>query len=73
MAAPTPEAKREAAEGRMIAVVMVLAAVLYVGTEALGSYMNWPPKFIFLADLSAAAAFIWTMIASYRLWRKRKA
>jgi hypothetical protein len=35
--------------------------------------MNWPPKYVFLADLSAGAAFLWAMIATYRLWRKRQA
>ena len=55
------------------AVVIVLAALLWLGVEYLGGQMNWPPKFVFLADLSAGAAFLWAMIATYRLWRKRQA
>lgn len=61
------------AEARLIAVVIALAMVLWVGVEYLGGQMDWPPKFIFLADLSAGAAFIWAMVATYRLWRKRQA
>jgi hypothetical protein len=60
-------------EARLIAVVIALAAMLWLGVEYLGGQMNWPPKFVFLADLSAGAAFLWAMIATYRLWRKRQA
>jgi hypothetical protein len=60
-------------EARLIAVVIALAALLWLGVEYLGGQMNWPSKYVFLADLSAGAAFLWAMIASYRLWRKRQA
>ncbi len=61
------------AQMRLIAVVLALAGGLWVMAEAVGVQYHWPPKFIFLADLSAGAAFIWAMAATYRLWRKRKA
>ncbi|MGV8986705.1 MAG: DUF5337 domain-containing protein [Cypionkella sp.] len=61
------------AEARLIAVVIALAMILWVGVQYLGDQMQWPLKFIFLADLSAGAAFIWAMVATYRLWRKRQA
>jgi len=60
-------------EARLIAVVISLAALMWLGVEYLGGQFNWPPKFVFLADLSAGAAFVWAMIATYRLWRKRQA
>ena len=60
-------------EARLIAVVIALAALLWLGVEYLGGQMNWPPKYVFLADLSAGAAFLWAMIATYRLWRKGQA
>lgn len=69
--APSPEQKTEAAQARRIAVVIAAAAVLWVLVEALGGQFNWPPRYIFLADLCAAAAFIWAMIAAIRIWRKR--
>ncbi len=61
------------AGARLIAVVISLAAVLWLGVEYLGGQMDWPPKYLFLADLSAGAAFIWAMVATIRLWRKRQA
>jgi len=62
---------RDAAQARRIAVVIAAAAVLWILVEALGGLYNWPPKYIFLADLSAAAAFIWAMVAALRIWRRR--
>ena len=61
----------DATQGRRIAVVIAAAAILWIVIEALGGHYDWPPKYIFLADLSAAAAFIWAMVAAYRLWRRQ--
>ena len=62
----------DAMQARKIAVVIAVAAILWIVVEALGGQYNWPPKYIFLADLSAAAAFIWAMVAAFRIWRRRQ-
>ena len=59
-------------QARRIALVIVAAALGWVLVEALGGLYGWPPKYIFLADLSAAAAFIWAMVAAIRIWRRRQ-
>ncbi len=59
------------AEGRRIALVVAGAAVFWVAVEFLGGQMGWPPKYILLADLSVGAAFIWAMVAAFRLWRRQ--
>ena len=64
--------RTDAAMGRRIALVVAGAGVLWVGVQWLGGQMGWPPKYILLADLSAAAAFIWAMVAALRMWRKRQ-
>jgi uncharacterized integral membrane protein len=64
---------QNSAEARLIAVVICLAVVLWMGVEYLGAQMSWPVRYVFLADLFAGAAFIWAMIATVRLWRKRQA
>lgn len=61
----------DAAQARRIAVVIAAAASLWILVEALGGQYGWPPRYIFLADLSAAAAFIWAMVAAFRIWRRR--
>ena len=58
-------------QARKIDVVIAVAAILWIVIEALGGQYNWPPKYIFLADLSAAAAFIWAMVAAFRIWRRQ--
>ena len=58
-------------QARRIAAVIVVAALAWILVEALGGHYGWPPKYIFLADLSAAAAFVWAMVAAVRIWRRR--
>ena len=61
-----------ATEGRGLALVVAVATVLYVGAEWLGGQLGWPPRYLFLADLAAGAAFLWAMVAAYGIWRKRR-
>lgn len=51
--------------------MIVVAALSWILIEALGGLYGWLPKYILLADLSAAAAFIWAMVAALRIWRRR--
>lgn len=62
---------QDAAQARRIALVIAVAASLWILVQALGGQYDWPPRYIFLADLSAAAAFIWAMVAAFRIWRRR--
>jgi hypothetical protein len=63
----------EARQAKLIAIVLVLAMALWLFVLSVGDQYGWPPKFFFLADLSAGAAFLWAMVATVRLWRKRQA
>ena len=69
--APGPSDQADGVQGRRIAVVIAVAGVAYILVQALGGLYGWPPKYIFLADLSAAAAFVWAMVAALRIWRRR--
>ena len=60
------------AQGRLIAVVIAATMIGWMGFQWLGGQMGWPPKYLLLADLSAAAAFIWAMVAAVRIWRRRQ-
>lgn len=71
MANPTGD-KADMAQGRMIALVVAGAMIGWMGFQWLGGQMGWPAKYILLADLSAAAAFIWAMVAAVRIWRRRQ-
>ena len=71
---PTPEA--EAADGRqmrLVAVVITVAMALWLGMQWLGGQMGWPAKYAFLADMLAIGALIWSLLVTWRIWRRRNA
>ncbi len=61
-----------ARKSRMVAVVITVAMVLWMGAQWIGGQMGMNPKFAFLFDLAALAAFFWTMIVTYQIWRTRR-
>ena len=69
---PTPEA--EAADGRqmrLVAVVIAATMLLWLGVQWIGGQMGWPGKYVFLADLAAIGAMIWSLLVTWRIWRRR--
>lgn len=61
-----------ARQARMIALVLVGTVVLWMAAQFVGGEMGWDVRYVFLFDLAAMAAFFWTMVVTYRLWRKRR-
>ncbi len=61
-----------ARKSRMVAVVITVAMVLWMGAQWIGGRIGLDPKFAFLFDLAALAAFFWTMIVTYQIWRTRR-
>jgi hypothetical protein len=71
MAAGSSE-RAEVAQVRLIAVVIAGAMIGWMAVQWLGGRMGWPPKYVLLADLAALAVFVWALVATYRVWRKRR-
>ena len=63
----------QAREARMVGLVMAVTIVAWVGLQVMGSEMGWPARYALLADLAALAGFVWCLVATYRIWRKRRA
>lgn len=61
-----------ALQARLAAVVMAVTIVLWMGAQWLGGQMGWPVRYVFLFDFAALAAFIWALVVTYRIWRKRQ-
>ncbi len=61
-----------ARKSRMVAVVIAVVVVLWMGAQWFGGRIGLDPKFAFLFDLAALAAFFWTMIVTYQIWRTRR-
>ena len=61
-----------ARKSRKVAVVIAVVVVLWMGAQWIGGQVGLDPKFAFLFDLAALAAFFWTMIVTYQIWRTRR-
>jgi hypothetical protein len=70
---PSKADLRNGRDARMVAVVLVATMALWLGAQFIGGRLGWEARFVFLFDLAALAAFIWTMVVTYRIWRRQKA
>ena len=71
---PTSEAQAaDARQMRLVAVVIAATMALWLGVQWLGGPQNWPAKYAFLADLLAIGALIWSLLVTWRIWRRRNA
>jgi predicted MFS family arabinose efflux permease len=44
-----------------------------LGAQWMGGHFGWEARFVFLFDFAALAGFFWTMVVTYRIWRRQKA
>ncbi|WP_127900211.1 DUF5337 family protein [Solirhodobacter olei] len=68
---PTDEEQHQVVQARLAAIVIVVAAVVWVCGNLLGRAFGWAPRFAFLLDFAAIAAFVWALIVVWRVWRRR--
>ena len=73
MAKPSSRDMALARQARLVGVVMAVAIVAWVVLQWVGREFGWDPRYAFLMDFSALAAFGWALIETFRIWRQRKA
>ena len=56
---------------RLVAVVIAVTMLAWLGVQWIGGRMGWPGKYVFLADLLAIGAMIWSLLVTWRIWRRR--
>ncbi len=61
-----------AGQARLVAIVIAATMVLWMGAQWLGGQFGWQSRFVFLFDLAALAAFVWALVVTYRIWRRRR-
>lgn len=71
--AAAERAARDAAQMRLAAVVMAVAMVGWLGLNLAGQHYGWAPKWAYLIDLAAIGAFVWSLLVTWRIWRRRQA
>ena len=57
---------------RLVALVIAGVMLLWMGAQVVGADMGWPLKYTLLVDLAALAGFIWALVVTYQIWRKRR-
>jgi len=58
-------------QARLAAMVIAAAALPWVGGQWLGAELGWPARYVFLFDLAALGAFVWALVVTWRIWRRR--
>lgn len=56
---------------RLAAAVIAVAMVAWIAVQWLGGHYGWAAKWAFLADLAAIGAFVWSLLVTWRIWRRR--
>ena len=62
------DGKSAARIGLFIAAVMIL----WMGAQWLGGRLGWEARYVFLFDMIAIAAFVWALVATWRIRRGRR-
>ncbi|WP_321362790.1 DUF5337 domain-containing protein [uncultured Celeribacter sp.] len=58
-----------AKKARMVAVVIAVTMLVWLGAQWLGGKLGVPPRYVFLLDLAALAGFVWSFVVMYQIWR----
>lgn len=69
----TPPAGADTRQMRLVGAVIAVTMLAWLGLQYLGGQLGWPAKYAFLADLAAMGALIWSLLVTFRIWRRRKA
>lgn len=71
---PEDPAKERRLRGqiRLAAIVMSATMVLWMGAQFFGGQLGLPVRFVFLFDLAAIAALVWSLFVTYWVWKARK-
>lgn len=64
---------QDARQMRLVAIVIAATMVIWLLVQALGREYQWAARWAFLADLAALAGFVWSLIVTWRIWRRRNA
>ncbi len=72
MTGPQDRDRALAREARIVALVIAVTMVLWIGAQWLGRRGAWDASYAFLFDLAALAAFIWALVVTWRIWQRQK-
>lgn len=59
-------------QGRVVALVIAGAGLIALLAPVIIRFTGLPTRFEFLLYLGAMAAFLWSIVVTYQIWRKRR-
>lgn len=68
-----PDTDRELArQARLVSIVIAATMILWMTAQWTGGKLGLPDHYVFLFDLFALAGFLWALIVTWQIWRKRR-
>ena len=64
--------KSVARQARIVSIVIAATMVGWMGAQWVGGQLGLPERYVFLVDLFALAGFLWALIVTWQIWRKRR-
>lgn len=71
MAERTDADKALAKQARFVSIVIAMTMILWMAAQWIGGWMGLPDRYAYLFDLFALAGFLWSLIVTWQIWRKR--
>ena len=72
MTQPSDQDKVLARQGRLVALVIAGTMILWFLAQWIGRALGLEARYVFLFDLAALAGFLWALIVTFQIWRKRR-
>ncbi|MBV0911434.1 DUF5337 domain-containing protein [Anianabacter salinae] len=61
-----------ARQARIVALVIAATMIVWMAGTWIGGAIGLPARYAFLFDFAALAGFVWAMVVTYQIWRKRR-
>ena len=59
-------------QARIASIVIIVTFPTWMLLSWLGGRLGWETRFVFLFDMMAIAAFIWSLFVLFQVWRRRQ-
>ncbi len=66
------QADKSSAQVRLVAIVIAVTMLVWMAAQFLGGQLGWDPRYVFLFDFAALAAFLWALVVIWQIWRARR-
>lgn len=60
-------------QARFVSIVIAGTMILWMAAQWIGGKLELADHYVFLVDLFALAGFLWALIVTFQIWRKRRA